>query len=97
MRRLVVLHQNEENNEHLSVISSLEFRKFLRQRIKVSGFKETQAVNEDALYLALQKVEAEMFAGNDVVFRVAEDDDHQFEIKELVKKYHYVLVDSALV
>ncbi len=96
MRRLVVLHQNEENNEHLSVISSLEFRKFLRQRIKVSGFKETQAVNEDALYLALQKVETEMFAGNDIVFRVAED-DHQFEIKELVQKYHYVLVDSALV
>lgn len=60
MRRLVILHQNEENNEHLSVISSLEFRKFLRQRIKVSGFKETQAVNEDALYLALQKVETEM-------------------------------------
>lgn len=34
---------------------------------------------------------------NDVVFCVAEDDDHQFEIKELVQKYHYVLVDSALV
>jgi len=49
------------------------------------------------LYLALQKVEMEMFAGNDVVFRVAEDDNYQFEIKELVQKYHYVLVDSALV
>lgn len=97
MRRLVILHQYEENNEHLPVISSLEFRKFLRQRIRVSGFKETQAVNEDALYLALQKVETEMFAGNDVVFCVAEDDDYQFEIKELVQKYHYVLVDSALV
>lgn len=28
---------------------------------------------------------------------VRNDEDHQFEIKELVQKYHYVLVDSALV